>query len=48
MTVATVDTSLFCCPQSFLRCFALRLWQLFAVSFAPKLQLFPLTNASWK
>ena len=41
----------FAAPQSFLMRFALRLWQLnsrFAASSAPKLQLFPLTNAPWK
>ena len=41
----------FAAPQYSLKRFALRLWQLncrFAASSAPKLQYFPLTNASWK
>ena len=49
----TVDNSLRCFadPQYLLKRFALRLLQLncrFAASSAPKLQLFSLTNASWK
>jgi len=51
MEVTTVDTLLFAAPHSFLKRFALRLWQLvsgFAASSVPSPSLFKLTNAPQK